>query len=357
MNKITYTFGILVFVSSLLLSCGKKTKEKASAEASIAVEVSKPSTELAKTLNFQGKIKAAESTSIRTRGSSFVEEVFVKIGDEVKQGQLLIRLNNADLQAKKAQVEAQLQQIDAQLLNSERDVERYRNLREKQSISEKELENIELQLASIQAQKQTALQQLNEVSSELKYFEIKAPFDGVITAKNVEKGDLANPQQAMLQLEGKSSFELEVSVSERDIQHFQQNDSAVVQFANSSAKLKAIVSEVSSSSSTTGGQFRVKASIISAENQVLFSGMNASLQLTTDQASKGVFVPQSAIIRRGELKGLYIVSQQQTALLRWVRVGESTGEQVEVLSGLNDEEKIITSATSKLYNGIKVSFK
>lgn len=356
MNKITYTFGLLIFASSVLISCGKKTEETASTEVGIAVEVSKPATELPKSLQFKGKISSAKSTSIRTRGSSFVEEVDVKTGDKVKQGQLLIRLNNADLQAKKAQVEAQLQQVNAQLSNTQRDVDRYRNLREKQSISAKELENIELQLTSVQAQKQAMLQQLQEINSELKYFEIKAPFDGVITAKNVQKGDLANPQQAMLQLEGSGVFEMQVSVSERDILNFQQGDTAVVQLDNASVELKAIISEVSSSSATTGGQYRVKASILSAANQALFSGMNASLKLTTDQASKGIFVPQSAIIRRGELKGLYVISQQQTALLRWVRVGENNGEQVEVLSGLNANEQIITSATSKLYNGIKVSF-
>ncbi|MCH8533451.1 MAG: efflux RND transporter periplasmic adaptor subunit [Flavobacteriaceae bacterium] len=356
MKKIIYTFGILLFASSLLISCGKKKEETASTEAGIAVEVAKPATELPKSLHFKGKISSAKSTSIRTRGSSFVEEVYVKTGDQVKQGQLLIRLNNADLQAKKAQVEAQLQQVNAQLSNTQRDVQRYRNLREKQSISEKELENMELQLASAQAQQQATLQHLQEVNSELKYFQIKAPFDGVITAKNVQKGDLANPQQAMLQLEGSGVFEMQVSVSERDIQNFQQGDTAVVQLANASEELKAVVSEVSSSSTTTGGQYRVKANILSAEHQALFSGMNASLKLTTDQASKGIFVPQSAIIRRGELKGLYVVSQQETALLRWVRVGESNGEQVEILSGLNADEHIITSATSKLYNGIKVSF-
>ncbi len=356
MNKITYTIGIVIFASSMLFSCGKKKEDKTSTETSIAVEVENPLTELPKSLTFQGKIKAAKSTSIRTRGSSFVEDVFVKTGDVVEQGQLLVCLNNADLQAKKAQVEAQLQQVNAQLSNTQRDVERYQNLREKQSISAKELENIELQLASIKAKKQATLQQLQEINSELKYFEIKAPFAGVITAKNVQKGDLANPQHAMLQLEGKGGFELEVSVSERDIQHFKQNDSVVVQLANSSEKHKAVISEVSASSTTTGGQYRVKASLISTENQNLFAGMNASLQLATDRTSKGIFVPQSAIVRRGELKGIYVLSQQNTALLRWVRTGAQHGNKVEVLSGLHAEEQIITSATSKLYNGIKISF-
>lgn len=356
MNKITYTFGILIFAFGLLISCGSKEEQKTNEAPSVQVKLVKPITEVAKTLSFKGKINAAKSTSIRTRGSSFVEEVYVKTGDQVQQGDLLIRLNNADLQAKKAQVEAQIQQVNAQLSNTQRDVERYQNLYEKQSISEKELENIELQLASVKAQKQTALQQLQEVNSEMKYYQIKAPFRGVITAKNVQKGDLANPQQAMLQLEGKAGFEIEVSVSERDIANFQQGDSAVVQLNDSNRKLAAVITEVSASSASTGGQYKVKASITSVENEVLFAGMNASLSLQTDQLHKGIFVPKNSIIRRGELKGLYVVSQQNTALLRWVRVGSIIDENIEILSGLSPDEQVISSGKSKLYNGIKVAF-
>lgn len=356
MNKITHTFGILIIASSLLLSCGKKNEATNQAESGIQVKVVQPSTELPKTLAFKGKIASAKSTSIRTRGSSFVEEVYVKTGDQVKQGEVLIRLNNADLQAKKAQIEAQLQQVNATLADATRDLERYQNLRKKQSISAKELEQIELKLTSVEAQKQATQQQLQEVNAELNYFIIKAPFDGVITAKNVQKGDLANPQQPMLQLEGKGGFEIEVAVSERNIAHFQQGDTAAVYLDNNPSKLTAVVSEVSSSSASTGGQYKVKANLISREEMPLFSGMKARLVLATDQHSNGIFVPSSAIVRRGELKGLYVVSQQNTALLRWVRLGESFDDYVEVLSGLNKNEQVITTSESKLSNGIKVSF-
>jgi hypothetical protein len=105
----------------------------------------------------------------------------------------------------------------------------------------------------------------------------------------------------------------------------------------------------------SGGQYIVKATIISGEKENLLSGMKASLQLTTNDTESGVFVPTSAIVRRGELKGLYVVSQQNTALLRWVRTGQLVGGHIEILSGLTPDEQVITKANSKLYNGIKVS--
>ncbi len=357
MKSIKYTFTLAIIAASLFISCNNTEENNEAPIEKVQVEVSKALTELPKSISFKGKVNSAKTTNIRTRGSSFVEDVFVKTGDRVTKGDLLIVLNNTDLQAKKAQVTAQLTQINAQLQNTQRDVERYENLRSKQSISEKELENIKLQLASVKAQKQAAIQQLKEIDSELKYFEIKAPFNGIITSKNINKGDLANPQQILLQIEGKDAYEVKVSVSERDIRNFQRGDSAQVFIENLNISLDAIISEVSSSSINSGGQYHITARITSTENQPLYAGMNANLQLSTDQKSTGIFVPQSAIMRRGELKGLYVVSQQNTALLRWVRVGEKINNHVEVISGLTANEEFITSASSKLYNGISIERK
>jgi hypothetical protein len=67
-----------------------------------------------------------------------------------------------------------------------------------------------------------------------------------------------------------------------------------------------------------------------------------------------VIVPVSAIVERDQLSGLYTISENQTALLRWVRLGKNHGDQVEVLSGLGDNEKFILTAEGKLYNGVPV---
>jgi multidrug efflux pump subunit AcrA (membrane-fusion protein) len=68
-----------------------------------------------------------------------------------------------------------------------------------------------------------------------------------------------------------------------------------------------------------------------------------------------VLIPSEAIINRGQLTGVYTVSQSNTALLRWLRLGRTYGDQVEVLSGLNADESYIFSAEGKLYNGVKIS--
>ena len=68
-----------------------------------------------------------------------------------------------------------------------------------------------------------------------------------------------------------------------------------------------------------------------------------------------VLIPKEAIVKNGQLSGVYTVSESNTALLRWLRLGRTYGNNVEVLSGLNADESYIVSAEGKLFNGVKVS--
>src|SRR4029078_3764154 len=89
----------------------------------------------------------------------------------------------------------------------------------------------------------------------------------------------------------------------------------------------------------------------------MFAGVSISVQDTGQAGLNAVLVPSSAIINRDELKGIYTVGINNTALLRWIRLGKNYGDKVEVISGLSKNEKFICSAESKLYNGAKVIVK
>ena len=119
------------------------------------------------------------------------------------------------------------------------------------------------------------------------------------------------------------------------------------------------VAEVSTSASNTGGQYLVKVALEDTEAD-LKSGMYATVRFPVEKqenTSEAVMIPAEAIVTRGDLKGVYTVSQQNTAMLRWLRLGRTYGDRVEVLSGLNPDEAYIVSADGKLFNGAKVSVK
>ena len=127
---------------------------------------------------------------------------------------------------------------------------------------------------------------------------------------------------------------------------------------SSNQELTGKVIEVSGSAKNTGGQYLVKINLNNTNSKVL-SGMFVNVQFplvskkqttTTDK----VVVPESALIHQGQLTGIYTIGNKDIAILRWLRIGKTYGNQVEVLSGLSANEQYILSAEGKLYNGAKV---
>jgi multidrug efflux pump subunit AcrA (membrane-fusion protein) len=115
------------------------------------------------------------------------------------------------------------------------------------------------------------------------------------------------------------------------------------------------VAEVSSSAKNTGGQYMVKVALDKTDASIL-SGMFVTVQfpIKTQEKSEMVLIPNEVLVTKGQLSGIYTVSESNTALLRWLRLGRTFGDQVEVLSGLSSNERYIISADGKLFNGAKV---
>ena len=113
---------------------------------------------------------------------------------------------------------------------------------------------------------------------------------------------------------------------------------------------------MSTSAKNTGGQFLVKIDLDKTDANIL-SGMFTTVQFPVERKAKSamVLIPNEAIVTNGQLSGIYTVSQSNTAMLRWLRLGRTFGDQIEVLSGLNADEAYIVSAEGKLFNGAKIS--
>jgi hypothetical protein len=120
------------------------------------------------------------------------------------------------------------------------------------------------------------------------------------------------------------------------------------------------ISEISPSAQFSGGQYSIKVSLPENEKTGVYSGMYVTITIHgigTDTTNNNVLVPSSAIVNKDQLTGLYTITENQKALLRWVRLGKVLGDQVEVLSGLRSDEKFILESEGKLYNGAAVAIK
>ncbi|AVR47462.1 efflux RND transporter periplasmic adaptor subunit [Christiangramia fulva] len=355
MKKIIY-FLIVALISGISLSCGNETHTSEVKSDPIKVRLSTPDTVKDTFLTASGKIEAVENAKLSTRMMGYIHKIYVNIGDRVKKGELLVSINNTDLQAKLAQVNARITEAEAAFKNAKKDYERYQALFEENSASQKEMDDMSANYEMAKARLEAARQMKNEIQSQFTYANIRAPFSGVITNKFVEEGAMANPGMPLLAMEAPGKFEMKAMIPEADISQIKPETDVLVLIKTLDKTVQGKVTEVGSSASNTGGQYPVKISL-EETTEGLRSGMYATVQFpveSPEQKNKIVFVPKNVLTYRGDLTGLYTVSSEGTAILRWIRPGRTIGDQVEILSGLEPEEPYITSSNGKITNGSPV---
>jgi len=353
-----YIYIITLTTASLFItSCGSEDK-KVVVNNSSAISVKTSQVEANSNNPFlavSGKIQASNSAELSTRMMGSVNKVHVNVGDKVSKGQLLVSINNTDLQAKRAQINAGITEATIAFNSAKRDYNRFENLFAEKSASQKEMDDMTANYKMAKARLESANQMKNEINAQFAYSNLTAPFSGTVTSRNVEEGSMANPGVPLISIETPGNFEVMTMVPETEISEIKNGIAVDVLVKSINKTLKGQVSEVSISSKNTGGQYLVKINLDKTDANIL-SGMFTTVQFPVERKAKSelVLIPTEAIITNGQLSGIYTVSQSNTAVLRWLRLGRTYGNQVEVLSGLNSDEVYIISADGKLFNGVPI---
>ena len=303
-----------------------------------------------------GQIQAVESANISTRMMGQVSEVLVKSGELVKKGQLLLTISSVDLQAKAAQTEAGIAQAQAGFDNAANDYERFKNLHKSGSASDKELENMKSRFEMAKAGLDVAKNMKKEVMAQFEYLNIRAPFAGTVANTFVKAGDMAAPGHPLVNLESMDQMEALIMVPESKINAVKIGQKADIKLKSSNIHVTAKVKDVSYSSKNTGGQYLVKL-LIEEKNENLLPGMFVNARIFSSDSSKQtkIIIPTSVLVHRGQLSGVYTTNGEGVAILRWLRLGETSEDQVEVLSGLKANESYIVKAEGRLYNGVSIN--
>lgn len=357
-KKMNYfqTLLILAFVLPLLTlsSCSKKEHETTIKKVEpISVEIMEiQSADQTSSISVSGNIQAEEEAKISTRMMGFIQNMNAEVGDYVKKGKVLVNISNSDLQAKLAQVKANIRQAEVGVQNAEKDFKRISKLFDQNSVTQKELDDITTHYNMAKAGLEAAKQMENEVNAQFKYTRITAPFSGTVTNKYANTGEIANPGMPLLTIAKTSNYQAVAMVPENYISQLKKGQNAKVLIKAFDSEINGTVEEVSVSSNNTGGQYIVKIDLDDHKHK-LYAGMFSTItfeSLENVQQQK-ILIPENSLITKGELKGIYTVGVNNNAILRWLRIGRKYENKYEVLSGLDIGDKIITSSNSRLYNG------
>ena len=341
----------------LITSCSSGAEKKAAAKP-VKVITMIPALQQNDGIVANGQVRSIDVANIGTRIMGTVTKVHVRVGQKVSKGASLISIQDDELQAKEGQANAMIAEAKAALDIAEKDYNRYQTLFEKKSVSRKELENVTLNYQSMKAKYSAAQNMQKEVAAHRGYTQLRAPFDGVVTQVSADNGMLASPGMPLVVIEKPATLEVVASVTESDIVSVNEGMQAHITVKSMNKTFTTTVREKSTSSTTTGGQYVIKLSIPDSVKNGVFTGMNVHVFIPvakTEKEVKGLLIPQSALIEKDQLKGVYIATSDNKALLRWVRLGKQWGNEVEVLSGLNPDDKVITSSEGRLFNSCLIA--
>lgn len=280
-----------------------------------------------------GTVRARYVSAISSSVMGTIRVLKVKLGSRVRPGDVLVQLSVGEIEAKAAQASALFAQAGVELKRAEQ-------LKASQSIPS-------AQYDAAAAQYRIAEAALAEAEAMRSYTIIRAPFAGVITDKQCNVGDLAQPGKPLLVLESPGTLRLEAAVPEGIAHFLREGDVMQVRLDAAKEPLAAKLSELSPSADPGSRTVLVKLDLPNVPD--LRAGMFGRLTVRTGEESS-VRVPAQAIVRRGQLETLF-VAERGKAALRLVRTGRSAGGETEVLAGLERGEAVVVEPATLLADG------
>lgn len=285
-----------------------------------------------------GTVKPVHESTIASKLLARVVEVNVKAGQAISAGDVLVRLEDADLQARLKQAEAAVLGARASKQRADSDYERAKPLVQTRTIPQAELDQIVAAQKLAESALESSQEALSESRTVLDYATIRAPFSGIVIDKRVEAGDTATPGQALLSIYDPTRMQLVASVRESLALRLTVGQKLPARLDALDHECLATVSEIVPESESASRSFLVK--VTGPCPPGVYSGMFGRLLLPLDDEQL-IVVPARAVRHVGQLTMVDVVDGANMHR-RYVQLGRQIDGNYEVLSGLKVGEKVAT---------------
>jgi RND family efflux transporter MFP subunit len=202
-----------------------------------------------------------------------------------------------------------------------------------------------------QARVQVGEATVTEAETMMSYARVTAPFDGVVTRKLADVGDLAMPGKSLLEVEAPTDLRFEADLPEALLGNVKLGAKMKVKVASVSEPLDAVVSEIAPVADAVSRTFQVKLDLPAADG--LRTGQFGRVSVPVAEVML-LLVPQSAVIKRGQMELVFVVRDSKAAL-RLVKTGKALNGNIEILSGLEEGELVVTSDPAAIADGQPVT--
>jgi len=283
-------------------------------------------------------VQARERATLSARIPASVVELPYREGERVAKGAVLVRLDDSALRSGLNAAEAAQRAAAADLARSE-------SLLAKGAATQRELDAARARAAEAEAA-------VSAARDNISYAVLRAPFAGTIVSRAANLGDVASPGRPLIELQGETGLELVASVEADLVGALRPGEAIDAQVDGQSGPVRAVVRAVAPAGDPSTHRFEVKADLPGVAG--LRAGLFARLLLPAPGAAEArLFVPASAVFRRGGLQGVFVIAEGR-ASLRYVAAGASQAGRTEIRSGVAEGERVALDP-APLADGVRVS--
>jgi membrane fusion protein (multidrug efflux system) len=294
--------------------------------------------QMANQIEILGTVQAAKRAVISSRISGNIVELLVAPGSRVHHGEKLVQINAEEISARLMQAKAQLDQAS-------------RNLQREQKLLAKKAATPET-VKGLEDGEKIARANYQGARTMLSYTMISAPFDGLITRKLIDVGDLATPGKPLLHIENVNNLQVMADVPETIVENIHLNMEMQITIPTSNLTIQGTVSEIAPAADPRSRTVPIKLSI--ENHKSLRSGQFARVTLPGAEVQT-ILVPAEGILPLGQMERVFIAVDGK-ARLRLVRTGKRYQQGVEILSGLSPGDTLIITTNKLLKDGQPIVF-
>ena len=299
---------------------------------------SKPATVEVMALEYRldGVVESSQQATMSAQVSGRIEEVHFDVGDRVEKGQMIVRIRDNEYRARLQGANAALAEARAGLDDAQNEFERVKGLYRDKVISKAGFDRANAALESALARVTAGEASVREVTEQLGYTVIHAPYSGVVVQRHVEPGESVNPGQPIMSGYNADALRVIVNLPQSIIGAVRKHREASILHGNTS--LAAAKITILPYADPNSHSFPVRLDV-PAGNSDLYPGMLVKVSFVTGETER-LMIPATALVQRSEVVGVYLVDDDDRVRFRQVRDGLRIGERVEIIAGLDAGERI-----------------
>lgn len=285
-----------------------------------------------------GVVEAQRQATLSAEVSGRIELVNFDVDDQVDEGETILRIRDVEYRSQLNNARAALDEAKVGLQDAEREYQRAEDLRQKKLVAQSEFDRAGVALNAAKARVNAATAGVESASELLGKTVVTAPYSGVVVSRHVEPGETVNPGQPIMTGYAEGEVRVVSQVPQSLINGLRSRQAATIQLLDGSGRLNVDDITIHPFADPASHAFRVRFDIDSRQ-QGLYPGMLVKVALNMGETNR-LTVPQSAVVNRSEVNAVYVVSDAGKVNLRQIRLGNPSGDRVEILAGLSAGEHI-----------------